>query len=64
MPLWQRVLITLVAMLLASFLVGLLWRWIFGADIPSYLSGVVGGIAAIPVWEVLKRVRLAPQPDK
>ena len=58
MPLWQRLLITLASMLLASFLVGLVWQWIFGAEIPSYLSGVVGGLAAIPVWELAKRVRL------
>jgi ABC-type sugar transport system permease subunit len=44
MPLWQRLLITLVTMLLTSFIAGLLWRWLFSTDIPSYLSGVVGGI--------------------
>lgn len=58
MPLWQRLLITLASMLLASFVVGLLWHWIFGGDMPSYLSGVVGGLAAIPVWEFVKRVRV------
>ena len=39
MPLWQRMLITLVTMLLTSLVVGLLWRWLFNTDIPSYLSG-------------------------
>jgi hypothetical protein len=58
MAFWQRLLITLAAMLLASFVVGLLWRWLFTAEIPSYLSGVVGGLSALPVWEFLKRVRL------
>src|SRR5437660_360681 len=42
MPVWQRLLITLAIMLLASYLVGLLWHWLFNSDIPSYLSGAVG----------------------
>ena len=49
MPLWQRLLITLAAMLLASYLVGLLWHWMFTAEMPSYLSGAVGGITAVPI---------------
>ena len=57
MPLWQRLLITLAAMLLASYLVGLLWQWMFTADIPSYLRGAVGGISAVPTWEFLRRIR-------
>lgn len=57
MPLWQRLLITLVTMLLTSLLAGLLWRSFFNADIPTYLSGVVGGVTAVPVWELLKRVQ-------
>jgi len=56
MPLWQRLLITLVTMLLTSFVAGLLWRGVFNAEIPSYLSGVVGGVTAVPIWEFLKRV--------
>ena len=58
MPLWQRLLITLVTMLLTSLLAGLLWRSLFNIDIPSYLSGVVGGVTAVPVWELLKRVQI------
>ena len=57
MPLWQRLLITLAAMLAASYLVGLLWHWLFSADIPSYLSGAVGGLTALPSWELLQRIR-------
>jgi hypothetical protein len=56
-PLWQRSLITLVVMLLASYLVGLVWHWLFGVDIPSYLSGAVGGLTAVPTWEFLRRIR-------
>ena len=57
MRLWQRLLITLAVMLLASYVVGLLWRWLFSADMPSYLSGSVGGLAALPTWEFLQRIR-------
>ena len=48
MPLWQRLAITIVTMLVTSSVAGLLWHWIFAADIPSYLSGIVGGVAAVP----------------
>lgn len=60
MPLWQKLLITLATMLLTSFISGLLWRTAFNTDIPGYLSGVVGGITAVPMWEFLKRV--GPKP--
>ena len=43
-------------MLATSYLVGLLWQWAFNADIPSYLSGAVGGITAVPIWEFLQRI--------
>jgi hypothetical protein len=56
MPVWQRLLITIAAMLLASFVAGLLWNWILGTTIPSFLGGAVGGLSALPTWEFLKRV--------
>ena len=56
MPLWQRLAITLVAIAAAGLLAGLVWNWIFGFALPSYAAGVVGGLAALPVWEFLKRV--------
>jgi hypothetical protein len=56
MPFWQRLLITVIVMLAVSFLIGLIWSWMFSAEIPSYLGGVVGGLAALPTWEFLKRV--------
>ncbi|NIR31252.1 MAG: hypothetical protein GWN84_18460 [Gammaproteobacteria bacterium] len=56
MPLWQRLLVTLGAMLVVSFVAGLVWDGIFGARLPSYLAGVIGGLAALPVWEFVKRV--------
>ena len=57
MPLWQRLLITLATMLLASLIAGLVWRGIFNSEMPSYLAGLVGGVSAIPAWELLKRIR-------
>ena len=57
LPFWQRLLITIAAMLLASFLVGSVWSWLFGAELPSYLAGLVGGLAALPVWDFLRRIR-------
>ena len=56
MPFWQRLVITVVAMLAASFLVGLIWSALFNFALPSYLGGMVGGLTAIPVWEFLRRV--------
>lgn len=56
MAIWQRLLITIAAMLLASFLAGLLWNWLLASTIPSYLGGAVGGLAALPTWEFLKRI--------
>ena len=57
MALWLRLLITLGLMLAASYLAGLIWHWLFSSDMPSYLSGAVGGITAVPAWEFLKWVR-------
>lgn len=54
MKLWQKLLITLVAMLIASFAASRLWLLVFDFVIPSYLAGVSGGLAAIPVWELLR----------
>jgi hypothetical protein len=56
MPFWQRSLILLAAMMAISFLVGYLWLSLFGFSLPSYVSGVVGGLTAVPLWDLLKRV--------
>jgi hypothetical protein len=56
MSLWLRILLTFCISVLSSFVVGLFWDWTFGTAIPSYLSGVVGGLTALPMWEFLKRV--------
>ncbi len=64
LPFWQRLLITVAAMLVASFVVDtILWRYLLGfsAGLPSYVSGLVGGLAALPVWDWLKRIRPTPK---
>ena len=60
MPFGQRLLLTIVAMVVASFVVGLIWRAIFDFPLPSYLGGLVGGLAALPTWDFLKRVKPKP----
>jgi hypothetical protein len=57
MPLWQRLLLTILAMLIASFVAGLIWSAIVNTMIPSYLAGIIGGLTALPVWEFLRRVQ-------
>ena len=55
MSLWQRLLITILVMLAMSFAAGQLWKALLDLPMPSYLAGVIGGVAALPVWELLKR---------
>ena len=57
MLLWQRLLITLATMLLTSFVAGLLWQELFSTYIPSYLSGIIGGVTAVPMWEFLNGLK-------
>ncbi len=56
MPFWQRLVVTVIAMLAVSFIAGLLWQSIFNIGLPSYAAGIVGGLTALPLWEFLKRV--------
>ena len=57
MPFWQRFLITVLAMLADSLVVGLIWQRLFNMPIPSFLAGIIGGLTALPVWELLKRIK-------
>jgi hypothetical protein len=57
-PLVQTILAVVATMLVVSFVAGLIWHWLFDATMPSYLSGLVGGATAVPVWELLKRVEI------
>ena len=54
MTFWTRLLITIIVMLVASYVAGLLWRNTFNSFIPSYLAGIIGGLIALPVWEWLR----------
>ncbi len=56
MSFWKRLLITILAMLAASFVAGLLWKNTFNTLIPSYLAGITGGLIALPVWELLRKL--------
>jgi hypothetical protein len=64
MPFWQRSLVLVVAMIAVSFVFGLIWYWIFGFDLPAYVSGVVGGLTAVPLWDLLKKVKPKKAPPK
>ena len=57
LPFWQRLLVTIAVMLAASYVAGLAWQWLSGFALPAYLAGAVGGLAALPVWDLLKRIR-------
>jgi len=54
MQIWQRLALTLVAIVVTSFIAGLIWHRLFGFGLPSYLGGVIGGLTAVPIWEFLK----------
>lgn len=56
MHLWQRILITFIAMLVVSFLAGLASNAWLGFELPSYAAGVIGGMTSLPVWELLKQI--------
>ncbi|MBD9375645.1 hypothetical protein IB238_23850 [Rhizobium sp. ARZ01] len=56
LPLWPRLIITVITMLVASYVIGLGWQGVFGGSIPSYVAGVIGGLAALPIWDLLKRI--------
>jgi len=57
MPFWQRFLILLVAVMAVSFIVGAIWHAMFNFYLPSYVSGVVGGLSAVFIWDILKRIK-------
>jgi hypothetical protein len=57
MPFWQRSLVLLAAVIGVSFIFSIAWHSVFGFSLPGYVSGVVGGITAVAVWDILKRVK-------
>jgi hypothetical protein len=56
MPFWKRSLITVLAMVAVSMIIGYLWRSVFNFGLPEYVSGIIGGLTAVPLWEFLKRI--------
>jgi len=63
LPFWQRLLITIAVMLAASYIAGWIWASLLNFPLPSYAGGVVGGLAALPVWDFLKRIRPSGQKE-
>ena len=61
LPFWQRLLVTIGVMLVTSYLAGLLCQSVLAVPIPSYAAGVIGGLAALPTWDILKRIRPSQQ---
>ena len=57
LPFWQRLLITIAVMLVASYLAGLISQSVLGVPIPSFVAGAIGGLSALPSWHFLKRIR-------
>lgn len=57
MPFWQRFLVLLAAVMGVSFIVGYIWHSLFGFNLPSYISGVVGGLSAVLIWDMLKKTK-------
>ena len=57
MPFWQRFLVLLAAVMGVSFIVGYIWNSLFGFDLPAYISGVVGGLSAVLIWDMLKKIQ-------
>ena len=57
MPFWQRSLITVLAMIAVSVIIGFVWRSLFNFGLPEYISGIIGGLTAVPLWEFLKRIK-------
>ena len=64
MVFWQRLLITVVIMLVISFVAGIIWRSVFNMVMPSYLAGIIGGLTALPVWEFLRRIKPKTEKEK
>lgn len=64
MSIWARIAVTIILMVLFSFLAGVLWSSMFSTQIPSYISGFVGGIVAVPVWEILEKFKTKPDKNK
>jgi len=57
MPFWQRFLILILAVIVISMVIGMIWHSWFGFALPAYASGVISGLAAVWLWDMLKRIK-------
>lgn len=57
MVFWQRLLILVLAVLVVSFIFDRLSEAALGFVLPAYISGVIGGLTAVPLWALLKRAK-------
>ena len=62
MSIWLRILVTFLLMVVISFMAGVIWGSMINFAMPNYISGVIGGLVAIPAWEILKRYK--PKSEK
>jgi hypothetical protein len=62
MPFWKKLAITVGAMLVTSFIASLIWKAVFDTYLPGYVGGMIGGLTALPVWELLGRI--GPKPKR
>ncbi|MCB1812571.1 MAG: hypothetical protein KDK04_12755 [Candidatus Competibacteraceae bacterium] len=49
--------LTIAIVLAVSYVASIIWGVLFAAALPGYISGLLGGLAALPAWETLKRLR-------
>lgn len=57
MPFWQRSLVLLAAVIGVSVVFSIIWHSLFNFNLPPYATGVIGGLTAVPLWDMLKRVK-------
>ena len=50
-------LLTIAAVLGVVYVASVLWSVLFVSSIPGVVSGLIGGLSALPIWEGLKSVR-------
>ena len=60
MKFWHRAGITLVVIVVVSWVVVTAIEAAIGLILPGYLAGVIGGLAGVPTWELLRRI--GPKP--
>ena len=52
----RRLLITFVVVVVTSLVSAIAWCEVFNSQIPVFVVGVVGGIAAAAAWRFLKNI--------